>query len=176
MSYTDILTSSSSSSHGIVQASLTLLSIVRFQQTFFRHGIAQASLAMLIWLNKNVRFITDVFSPWHSSSKLGSAHLAERKRSPKCINMLKRKVSCSILLSSGLAVLTATFVDAYHEYRWCTSFKQSVRGNHSDALRGYEGVYGYFSHDRYFLYSYSMAAFMASDFNRAYQLAEECSK
>ena len=81
LSYTDILTSSSSSSHGIVQASLTLLSIVRFQQTFFRHGIAQASLAMLIWLNKNVRFITDVFSPWHSSSKLGSAHLAERKRS-----------------------------------------------------------------------------------------------
>lgn len=97
-------------------------------------------------------------------------------RSPKCINLLKRKVSCSILLSSGLAALTVLSVDAYHENRWHTAFKQSVRGNHSDALRGYEDVYGYFCHDRYFLYSYSMAAFMASDFNRAYQLAEECSK
>ena len=161
-------------SRPIVMALVSVAVFSCFSYPF--HYPASWIVVVLAWAAIISSFITDVFSPWHSSSKLGSAHLAERKRSPKCINMLKRKVSCSILLSSGLAVLTATFVDAYHEYRWCTSFKQSVRGNHSDALRGYEGVYGYFSHDRYFLYSYSMAAFMASDFNRAYQLAEECSK
>ena len=30
----------------------------------------QTSRAMLIWLTENVRINTDVFSPWHSPSKL----------------------------------------------------------------------------------------------------------
>ena len=30
-----------------------------------------SQLSLVLWLNENVRIITDVFSPWHSPSKLG---------------------------------------------------------------------------------------------------------
>lgn len=95
---------------------------------------------------------------------------------PICMKPLKRKMSYGILLFSGLAAITVISVDAYHETLWHSSLRQSVRGKHTEAMKGYEAVYDYFRNDRYFLYSYSMAAFMASDFDRAYQLAEECGK
>lgn len=75
-----------------------------------------------------------------------------------------------------VGLITACYLatDSFHEMEWRKAYVESVRRNDGEALEKYESVSGYFDDDWHFHYSYSLAAFMASDMEKALVEIEEC--
>lgn len=88
----------------------------------------------------------------------------------KCMK-LGSGVSASVI---SIAIASYVCVDSFHELEWRKAYIESVHGNHKDALRMYERASGYFKRDWCFLYSYSLAAFMADDMDKALEKIDEC--
>ena len=96
------------------------------------------------------------------------------------ILLISKKISisfnsriCSVFLVEILFILYLS-VDIYHEYQWGMAEKLSFRGYHQEALSKYGSLHGYFHGNRFFLYSYAMAAFMSGDMQTAHRVISEC--
>lgn len=81
---------------------------------------------------------------------------------------------CLTMKTTALILVAYIFVDSYHEYKWHDAYIMSVRGKHNNALEEYSSLYNYFKGNRFFLYSYAMAAFMADDMCKAHSIMKEC--
>lgn len=73
----------------------------------------------------------------------------------------------------GLFLLLYLSIDIYKEYQWRMAEKISFRGFHKEALDRYGDLYGYFHDNRFFLYSYALAAFMGGDMRTSYNIINE---
>lgn len=89
-----------------------------------------------------------------------------------------------IKMSHKFRILTMFFVeillifsltiDIYYEFQWRIAEKMSMSGNHKESIEMYGDLYVYFRDNRFFLYSYAMAAFMGGDMQTARNVINEC--
>ena len=90
-----------------------------------------------------------------------------------------RKVAISFIIRMYSVCLIGTLlilylsIDIYYEYQWRMTEKLSFRGHHKEALIRYGNLYGYFHDNKFFLYSYAIAAFMGSDIQTAHKVIKE---
>ena len=77
-----------------------------------------------------------------------------------------------LLLAISIIMLGITAFDAVQEHRWYKAYRHSFRED--VALKEYEQLHPYFSHNHVFLYSYAMASFKRKDLDKAKQMIAEC--
>lgn len=167
-----------------------------FVYLWFNYGVygpvlLLAALLLPIWLSFSIRqmrafetllplvavLLFSMFSyAFHYQASwvaIGVAYIPYVGNILSCCMSAKRFVACASIMA-GVVMAVYVAVDSFHEYEWHKYYRMSVRGEHDAAMRGYEKLRGYFNDDRFFLYSYAMAAFMADDMDRAYYVMEEC--
>lgn len=105
-----------------------------------------------------------------------AALLKASRHHTKHFKTLKDKTKlclCYIVVSLSAITLATVCFDAFKEYQWNQAWKH-LRHKETGALGEYANLETYFSSNKYFLYNYAMASFLAKDYDKAYSLIEKC--